>query len=60
MVALVGALLWYLRVIVLPVAVALTLAPALSPLASWFRSRHLARPAAALTLLTGLATVVAL
>jgi putative heme transporter len=59
-VALVGALLWYLRVIVLPVAVALTLAPALSPLAAWFRSRHLARPAAALTLLTGLATVVAL
>jgi predicted PurR-regulated permease PerM len=60
LVALVGALLWYLRVIVLPVAVALTLAPALSPLASWFRSRHLARPAAALALLTGLATVVAL
>ena len=58
--ALVGALLWYLRVIVLPIAVALTLAPALSPLVSWFRSRHLERPAAALALLTGLATVVAL
>ena len=59
--ALVLALLWYLRVIVLPIAVALTLAPALSPLASWFRRRrHLERPAAALALLTGLATVVAL
>ena len=52
--ALVGALLWYLRVIVLPIAVALTLAPALSPLASWFRRRrHLERPAAALALLDG-------
>ena len=60
LVALVGVLLWYLRVIVLPVAVALTLAPALAPLASWFRGRHLARPAAALALLTGLVTVVAL
>ena len=58
--ALVGAVLWYLRVIVLPIAVALTLAPALSPLVSWFRRRHLERPAAALALLTGLATVVAL
>ena len=59
--ALVGALLWYLRVIVLPIAVALTLAPALSPVASWFRRRrHLERAAVALALLTGLATVVAL
>jgi predicted PurR-regulated permease PerM len=30
-------LLSYLRVIVLPLAVALTIAPALSPVASWFR-----------------------
>jgi predicted PurR-regulated permease PerM len=59
--AVVGAVLWYLRVIVLPVAVALTLAPALSPLASWFRRRrHLERPAVALALLTGLAAVAAL
>lgn len=55
------ALLWYLRAIVLPVAVALTIAPALSPVASWFRGRrHLERPAAALALLTGLAMVIGL
>ena len=59
--ALVLALLWYLRVIVLPIAVALTIAPALSPLASWFRRRrHLERPAAALALLTGLVLVLGL
>jgi putative heme transporter len=59
--ALVLALLWYLRVIVMPIAVALTIAPALSPLASWFRRRrHLERPAAALALLTGLAVVLGL
>jgi predicted PurR-regulated permease PerM len=59
--ALVLALLWYLRVIVLPIAVALTIAPALSPLASWLRRRrHLERPAAALALLTGLAVVLGL
>ena len=59
--AFVGAVLWYLRVIVLPIAVALTLAPALSPVASWFRRRrHLERPAVALALLTGLAAVAAL
>jgi predicted PurR-regulated permease PerM len=56
--ALVLALLWYLRVIVLPIAVALTIAPTLSPLASWFRRRwHLEQAAAALALLTGIATV---
>ena len=59
--ALILALLWYLRVIVLPVAIALTIAPALSPVASWFRGRrHLERPAAALALLTGLALVIGL
>jgi predicted PurR-regulated permease PerM len=53
--ALVLGVLWYLRVIVLPVAMALTIAPALSPVATWFRGRrHLERPAAALALLTGL------
>jgi predicted PurR-regulated permease PerM len=58
---LVLALLWYLRVIVLPIAIALTIAPALSPVASWFRGRrHLERPAAALALLTGLALVTGL
>jgi putative heme transporter len=60
-VAVVLALLWYLRVIVLPVMVALTIAPALSPLADWFRRRrHLERPAAALALLVGLAALGAL
>jgi predicted PurR-regulated permease PerM len=59
--ALVLALLWYLRVVVLPIAVALTIAPALSPVAAWFRGRrHLERPAAALALLTGLAMVAGL
>ena len=59
--ALVLALVWYLRVIALPIAVALTIAPALSPLASWFRGpRHLEKPAAGLALLTGLAVVALL
>jgi putative heme transporter len=55
------ALLWYLRVIVLPVAVALTIAPALAPVASWARGRRfLERPAAALALLVGLGTAAVL
>jgi putative heme transporter len=53
-------LLWYLRVIVLPIMVALTVAPALSPVAAWLRSLRLERPAAALALLTGLAVVAGL
>jgi putative heme transporter len=60
-VAAVLALLWYLRVIVLPVAVALTIAPAVSPVATWFRGRRLLnRPAAALALLSALAVVAVL
>ena len=59
--AVVLALVWYLRVIALPIAVALTIAPALSPLASWFRGRrHLGGAAAGLALLTGLAVVALL
>ena len=59
--AVVLALVWYVRVIALPIAIALTIAPALSPLASWFgRRRHLARGAAGLALLTGLAVVAVL
>ncbi len=55
------ALVWYVRVIAMPIAVALIIAPALSPLASWFRARrHLEKPAAALALLTGLAVVALL
>jgi predicted PurR-regulated permease PerM len=59
--ALVLAVIWYLRVITLPIAVALTIAPTLSPVASWFRRRrHLARWAAGLALLTGLAVIALL
>jgi putative heme transporter len=53
-------LLWYLRVIVLPIMVALTIAPALEPVAQRFRRHRLERPAAALALLTGLAVVAGL
>jgi predicted PurR-regulated permease PerM len=50
-------LLWYFRVIVLPIMVALTIAPALAPVSGKLRSLHLERPAAALALLAGLAVV---
>lgn len=53
-------LLWYLRVIVLPVMVALTIAPALSPIAARLRHLRLERPAAAVALLSGLAVVAGL
>jgi putative heme transporter len=53
------ALLWYVRVIVLPVLLALTIAPALSPFAGVLR-RRLGRPAAALALLVALAVVAGL
>jgi predicted PurR-regulated permease PerM len=53
------AVLWYVRVIVLPVMLALTIAPALSPVAGLLR-RRLGRPAAALALLLGLAGVAGL
>jgi predicted PurR-regulated permease PerM len=58
-----GALgiLWYLRVIVLPMMFALTIAPALSPIESRIRRvRRLERSAAALALLTGVGVVVGL
>ncbi len=53
-------LLWYLRVIVLPIMVALTIAPALAPINARLRSMKLERPAAAIALLTGLALVAGL
>jgi putative heme transporter len=60
-VAAIVTLLWYLRVIVLPIMVALTIAPALEPVAQRFRRRRrLERPAAALALLAGLAVVAGL
>jgi predicted PurR-regulated permease PerM len=50
------AILWYLRVIVWPVLLALTIAPALSPVARVLR-RRLGRPAAAVALVLGLAVI---
>jgi predicted PurR-regulated permease PerM len=54
------ALLWYFRVIVLPMMVALTIAPALTPLARWLRRFRLERPAAALALIAGLLVIAGL
>jgi putative heme transporter len=54
------ALLWYFRVIVLPTMVALTIAPALTPIAGFVRRLRLRRPAAAVALVTGLAVVAGL
>jgi putative heme transporter len=54
------ALLWYFRVIVLPAMIALTIAPALTPVASLVRRLRLERPAAAVALVTGLAVVAGL
>lgn len=54
------AVLWYVRVIVLPAIVALTIAPALTPVSDWLRRRGLGRAAPGLALVTGLAAVVGL
>jgi predicted PurR-regulated permease PerM len=54
------ALLWYVRVIVVPAMIALTIAPALTPLARLLRQLRLERPAAALALIAGLAVVAGL
>jgi predicted PurR-regulated permease PerM len=61
-VAVIGALavLRYLRVIVLPIMVALTIAPALAPISSRLRQTRFARAAAAVALVTGIAVVVGL
>ena len=53
-------LLWYLRVIVLPAIVALTIAPALTPLADRLRRAGLERAAPATALVLGLLAVAAL
>jgi putative heme transporter len=53
--------LWYVRIIVLPVMIALTITPALSPVVRFVRSRlRLGRSAAAIALLAGLAVVAGL
>jgi putative heme transporter len=54
------AVLWYFRVVVLPTMVALTIAPALTPLAGLFRRLRLRRPAAAFALIVALAVVAGL
>ena len=54
------ALLWYFRVIVLPAMIALTIAPALTPVAGLVRRVRLDRPAAAVALITGLAVLAGL
>lgn len=54
------ALLWYVRVIVLPAIVALTIAPALTPVSDWLRRRGLGRASPGLALVAGLAAVVGL
>jgi putative heme transporter len=54
------ALLWYVRVVVVPSMVALTIAPALAPVASLLRRLRLERPAAALALAIGIAVVAGL
>jgi putative heme transporter len=51
------ALLWYFRVVVVPIMVALTIAPALTPLANLLRRYRLERPAAGVALIAGLAVV---
>ncbi len=53
------ALLWYVRVIVLPVMLALTIAPVLAPVARLLR-RRLGRSAAAVALIVGLVVVAGL
>ena len=53
-------LLWYVRVIVVPAMIALTIAPALTPLAGRLRQLRLERPAAAIALIAGLAVVAGL
>jgi putative heme transporter len=54
------ALLWYLRVIVLPIVVALTLAPALMPLADRLRAAGLGRAAPGTALLLGVVLLAGL
>jgi putative heme transporter len=54
------AVLWFFRVIVLPTMVALTIAPALMPVATQLRRLRLERPAAGLALLIGLGVVAGL
>lgn len=58
--AVVVALLWYLRVIVLPAIVALTIAPALTPLAGRLRRAGLGRAAPGTALVVGIVVIAGL
>lgn len=57
LVALVAVLLWFLQVIVLPTLIALTIAPALTPVAGRLRAWRFGRSAAGFALLLGLVVV---
>jgi len=59
-VALILILLWYLQVIVLPAIIALTLAPALTPLVGWLRRLGLGRAAPGVGLIVGILVLVGL
>jgi predicted PurR-regulated permease PerM len=59
-IALVLALLWYLNVIVLPAIIALTVAPALTPLADWLRRRGARRAAPGIALVIGILVLAGL
>ena len=59
-VALILILLWYLQVIVLPAIIALTLAPALTPLVGWLRRLGLGRAAPVVGLVVGILVLVGL
>ena len=59
-VALILILLWYLQVIVLPAIIALTLAPALTPLVGWLRRLGLGRAAPGVGLVVGILVLVGL
>jgi predicted PurR-regulated permease PerM len=54
------ALLWYLRVVVLPAIVALTIAPAFTPVAGWLRRRGFGRAAPGTALVIGIAVIAGL
>lgn len=58
--AIVLFLLWYLKVIVLPAIIAMTIAPILTPVASWFRRLGWNRFAPAIALVVGLLVIAGL
>ncbi len=59
-VALILCLLWYLNVIVLPAIIAVTVSPALTPLAGWLRRLGLGRAAPGIALAVGILVLAGL